>query len=116
MFADYREAIDRAQRHDDEILFLRGANQELQTQLAQERADNLTRERALNDKLMDMRFGRRTPTTEATASPSSPTLEHAESSGDMRAWQKGKWSQLEHDVREYYKKQQVSGQPGPVTN
>lgn len=104
MFADYREAVERAQRHDDEILQLRSANDELKSQLAQERSDNLARERTLNDRLMEMRFGRKAmnPSAEPPPVPSVATPEELEQRTDVRQWQKSQWSKLEQDVRKFY--------------
>ena len=114
MFADYRIAIDRAQRHDDEILHLRSVNEDLGLQLSRERADNLIRERSLNDRLMEMRFGRKAMSPDAPAVAGSPTLEQAEEQGSVRQWQRGKLQQFQNDVRAY--QQKVSGSTAPPTN
>lgn len=65
-FADYREAIERKQSNEEELVRLRCENTDLRAELAADRASALTRERELSDRMMRVNYGRRIEPPSAT--------------------------------------------------
>ena len=91
LFADYREALDRVTKAEDEARFERGRADSLAEQLATAQKDSLERERVWADRMAVNRYGPRAVLTNEQIAQAALTQEprkQANPATDVREWQR----------------------------
>ena len=90
LFADYRDALDRVTKAEDEARFERGRADSLAEQLATTQKDALERERVIADRMMAIKHGPRSVLTNEQISQAALTQEPRKTPNpvtDVREWQ-----------------------------
>jgi hypothetical protein len=106
LFADYREALARAQRAEDEALQLRHSMEEIQGRIDALTKTSIDREREMTDRVMAMHYGQR-----VLKPHEAPTPVKRVETETPAEWSKRKWNEFLKAAKE-----REDGQNAPSAN